>query len=194
MLEMSMRIAVFASGRGSNLLAVHDAILSGHLLDVTLDLAVCDSPEAPVVGHLKKRSIPRFIFRPSDYRDKNEFERAITGKLEEAKIDLVVLSGYMRLVGSVLLEKWEGRMLNLHPSLLPAFPGKDSIGQAWSAKVNVTGVTVHFVDAGMDTGQIYLQQKVTIDSDDTGESLAEKIHKVEHKLLPRAIKKFQQEM
>jgi len=100
----------------------------------------------------------------------------------------------MRLVGSVLLEKWEGRMINLHPSLLPLFPGKDAIGQAWRTGVKETGVTVHFVDAGMDTGNIFLQRKVSVDPDDTEESLAEKIQNVEHQLLPEAIQKFQQEL
>jgi phosphoribosylglycinamide formyltransferase-1 len=97
-------------------------------------------------------------------------------------------------VGTVLLEKWEGRMINLHPSLLPLFPGIDAIGQAWRAGVKETGVTVHFVDAGMDTGQLFLQQKVTVDPEDTVESLAAKIHLLEHQLLPKAILKFQQEM
>ncbi len=189
-----MRIAVFASGRGSNLLAIHDAILSGNLQGVTLELAVCDRPDAPVVEHLNNRNIQSFIFRPADFKDKNAFESAIGEKLDQAKIDLVVLAGYMRLVGPVLLEQLEGRMINLHPSLLPSFPGKDAIGQAWRAKVNETGVTVHFVDEGMDTGQIYLQQKVKVNADDTEESLSEKIHQVEHKLLPRAIQQLQQEM
>ena len=191
---MNMRIAVFASGRGSNLLAIHDAVISGKLEGVSLDLAVCDRPDAPVVGLVHKRNIPDFIFSPKDYADKNAFETVIAEKLAEAKIELVVLAGYMRLVGAVLLEKWEGRMINLHPSLLPVFPGKDAIGQAWRAGVKETGVTVHFVDAGMDTGRIYLQQKVTVDPDDTEESLSEKIHLLEHKLLPDAILKIMQEM
>ena len=191
---MNMRIAVFASGHGSNLLAIHDAVISGKLEGVSLDLAVCDRPDAPVVGLVHKRNIPDFIFGPKDYADKNAFETVIAEKLAEAKIELVVLAGYMRLVGAVLLEKWEGRMINLHPSLLPVFPGKDAIGQAWRAGVKETGVTVHFVDAGMDTGRIYLQQKVTVDPDDTEESLSEKIHLLEHKLLPDAILKIIQEM
>jgi len=191
---MNMRIAVFASGHGSNLLAIHDAVISGKLEGVSLDLAVCDHPDAPVVGLVHKINIPDFIFCPKDYVDKNAFETVIAEKLAEAKIELVVLAGYMRLVGAVLLKKWEGRMINLHPSMLPAFPGKDAIGRAWRAGVKETGVTVHFVDAGMDTGRIYLQQKVTVDPDDTEESLSEKIHLMEHKLLPDAILKIMQEM
>ena len=100
----------------------------------------------------------------------------------------------MRLVGSVLLEQWEGRMINLHPSLLPLFPGIDAVGQAWRAGVKETGVTVHFVDAGMDTGRIFLQQKISLDPEDTAESLTAKIHLLEHQLLPKAIQQFQQEM
>jgi len=191
---MKMRIAVFSSGRGSNLLAINDAIISGRLRGVSLDLVVCDRPDEPVADLVQKRNIPYFIFSTKDYADKNAFEKVIAEKLKEAKIELVVLAGYMRLVGAVLLEKWEGRMINLHPSLLPDFPGKDAIGQAWRAGVKETGVTVHFIDAGMDTGRIYLQQKVTVDPDDTVESLSEKIHLLEHKLLPDAILKFKREM
>ena len=187
-----MRIAVFASGRGSNLLAIHAAILAEELQEVSLDLLVCDRPDAPVVEEVKKRGIPDFIFRPQDYPDKNSFETLIADKLKTAKIELVVLAGYMRLIGTVLLEKWERRMINLHPSLLPSFPGIDAIGQAWRAGVKETGVTVHFVDAGMDTGQIFLQQKVNVDPEDTEVSLAKKIHSLEHQLLPKAIQKFQQ--
>ena len=189
-----MRIAVFSSGRGSNLLAINDAIISGRLRGVSLDLAVCDRPDEPVADLVKKRNIPYFIFCPKDYADKNAFEKVIAEKLKEAKIELVVLAGYMRLVGAVLLEKWEGRMINLHPSLLPDFPGKDAIGQAWRAGVKETGVTIHFVDAGMDSGRIYLQQKVTVGPEDTVESLSEKIYLLEHKLLPDAILKFKREM
>ena len=114
-----MRIAVFASGRGSNLQAIHDAVLADKLQGVSLDLLVCDHPDAPVVKEVKKRGIPAFVFRPQDYPDKNSYETVISEKLKTAKIELVVLAGYMRLVGSVLLEQWEGRMINLHPSLLP---------------------------------------------------------------------------
>ena len=191
---MKMRIAVFASRRGSNLLAINDAIISGKLGGVSLDLAVCDRPDEPVAELVQERNIPHFIFCPKDYADKNTFEKVIAEKLKAAKIELVVLAGYMRLVGAELLERWEGRMINLHPSLLPDFPGKDAIGQAWRAGVKETGVTVHFVDAGMDTGRICLQQKVTVDPDDTVESLSEKIHLLEHKLLPDAILKFKREM
>jgi len=189
-----MRIAVFASGRGSNLQAIHNAVLADELQGVSLELLVCDRPDAPVVAEVEKRGIPAFIFRPQDYADKKAYENLISEKLATAKIELVVLAGYMRLVGSVLLEKWEGRMINLHPSLLPLFPGIDAIGQAWRAGVKETGVTVHFVDAGMDTGQIFLQQKVSVDPEDTELSLAKKIHLLEHQLLPKAIQKFQQEM
>ncbi|MBC8258672.1 MAG: phosphoribosylglycinamide formyltransferase [SAR324 cluster bacterium] len=189
-----MRIAVFASGQGSNFLAIHAAVVAGKLAGVSLDLLICDRPEAPVVEEVKKRGIPYFVFNPRDYPDKNAFETVINKKLDAAKIELVVLAGYMRLVGPVLLEEWEGRMLNLHPSLLPKFPGKDAIGQAWRAGAKETGVTVHFVDAGMDTGRIFLQQKVIVEAHDTVEILSEKIHQLEHQLLPEAIQKFQQEI
>ncbi len=183
------RLAVFASGRGSNLLAVQDAIASGALPQHQLVLVVCDQPEAPVVGHAARLQIPCFAFAPRAYAGKAAYEEAILQQLEAAAVDLVVLAGYMRLVGPTFLEVWEGRALNLHPSLLPDFPGKDAIGQAFRAQVPETGVTVHWVDSGMDTGPVIQQERVPVLPDDTEATLAERIHAVEHRLLPAVIRK-----
>ncbi len=182
-----MRLAVFASGRGSNMLAIHEAIESGILPGVSVALLVCDVPDAPVVGHASERGIQQYVFRAKDYPGKSAYESEIQRVLAFAKIDLVVLAGYMRIIGPTLLAEWEGRMINLHPSLLPEFPGADGIGDAIRAGVRETGVTVHFVDSGVDTGPIIAQSKVPVDLDDTVDSLAVKIHRVEHQLLPETI-------
>ncbi len=187
---MKFRIAIFASGRGSNLKAIHESILTEKLIDIEIGLGVCDQIHAPVVEYMKANKIPSFTFSAKEYPDKNAYEAIIAEKLNEKNIDLVILAGYMRLIGSVLLDQWEGKMINLHPSLLPEFPGKDAISQAWQAGVKETGVTVHFVDSGMDTGKVLIQETVNIDREDTEETLAKKIHNVEHRLLPNAIKKL----
>lgn len=181
-----MRIAVFASGSGSNFEALVRAARAGKVAGEVV-LLVCDRPDAPVLDRAARLGVPAFVFDPKAYPDKAAYERAILAELEAQGVDLVVLAGYMRLVGPTLLSAYEGRMINLHPSLLPAFPGKNAIGQALAHGVKVTGVTVHFVDAGMDTGPIIAQRAVPVEEDDTSETLAARIHAVEHELLPQVV-------
>jgi phosphoribosylglycinamide formyltransferase-1 len=185
-MSKSFRIAVFASGSGSNFQAIADAVNAGRL-DVHIGLLVCDRPKAQVVERANKLGIPTFVFRAKDYASREQYEREIVQRLEEEQIDLVVMAGYMRLITSVLVEPWYGRLINVHPSLLPAFPGLDAIKQALNYGVKVTGVTVHYVDGGMDTGPIIAQQSLDITPDDTEESLAARIHPIEHVLLPQVI-------
>lgn len=182
-----MRIAVFASGSGSNFSAIVQAIKDQRLTGVEIALLVCDRQGAYVVQRAEQESIPVFSFQPKEFSNKAAYEEAILQELEKKQIDLVVLAGYMRLVGPTLLTALEGRMINLHPSLLPAFTGKDAIGQALEYGVKLTGVTVHFVDAGMDTGPIIAQRIVVIEQEDTRESLTAKIQEQEHYLLPEVI-------
>ncbi|SDO56189.1 phosphoribosylglycinamide formyltransferase [Alkalicoccus daliensis] len=182
-------IAVFASGNGSNFQAVADACGKKEL-DAQIVLAVCDKPGAYVEKRAEKAQIPLFSFSPKSYESKQAFEQELVEKLKEKQVDLIVLAGYMRLIGPTLLQEFEGRMMNIHPSLLPAFPGLDAIGQAFDAKVKVTGVTVHLVDAGMDTGPILAQEPVRIDEADTQEEIEKKIRNVEHQLYPAAIKQW----
>lgn len=177
------KIAVFASGNGSNFQSIMDEIQAGRL-QAEISLLVCDNPGAYVLERAKIAGVPVFVFNPKEYRIKADYEREITLKLIAYHIDFVVLAGYMRLIGPTLLEEFEGRMVNIHPSLLPDFPGKDAIGQALAAKVEVSGVTIHYVDNGMDTGPIIAQKKVALDENETRESLEEKIHMVEHWLYP----------
>lgn len=184
------KLAVFASGSGSNFAAIVQAIQSGELTGTEVSLLVCDRPGAYVLERAREYGIPAFVFDPKAYPDKAAFETEIAGRLQELGIDWVVLAGYMRLIGPVMLRHFERRMINLHPSLLPAFPGKDAIGQALAYGVKVTGVTVHFVDAGMDTGPIIAQQPVAVQEGDTAETLASRIHQVEHQLLVGVIRQL----
>lgn len=181
------RIAVFASGSGSNFQAIVDAVRE-RKLEAEIGLLVCDKPKAYVVERAASAGVETFAFRPKDYESKQAYESEIVARLKDKQIDLVVLAGYMRIVSETLLAPYEGRIVNIHPSLLPAFPGLNAIGQALAHGVKVTGVTVHFVDGGMDTGPIIAQRAVEVADDDTEETLAAKIHPVEHELYPAVIR------
>lgn len=181
------RIAVFASGSGSNFQAIVDAVQAGKL-DVEVGLLVCDRPGAKVVERAAAAGVETFAFRPKEYASKEAYESEIVRRMQERRIDLVVLAGYMRIISCTLLLPYEGRIVNIHPSLLPSFPGLDAIGQALAHGVKVTGVTVHFVDGGMDTGPIIAQRAVEVAEGDTADSLADKIHPVEHELYPSVIR------
>ena len=182
-----MKIAVFASGTGSNFAAILEAIESKKITNVQVVLLVSDRPEALAVQKAKDHSIPVFTFNAKDYPNKQAYEEEILEKLTQRQVDFIVLAGYMRLLGHVLLEAYERKIINVHPSLLPAFAGKDAIGQALDYGVKVTGVTVHYVDEGMDTGTVIAQRAVMIDSDETRETLIKKIQEQEHSLLPEVI-------
>jgi len=179
-------VAVFASGNGSNFQSLVDAEKEGRLSG-KIKLLITDKPEAFVQQRAKKAKIPVFAFEPKKYKNKEDYETVLVEILQEMKIDLIVLAGYMRLVGTTLLSAFPHRIINLHPSLLPAFPGKNAIEQALDYGVRYTGVTVHFVDEGMDTGPIILQHVVPISQKDDAATLTEKIHQVEHELLHEAV-------
>lgn len=181
------KIAVFASGSGSNFQSIVDEIDSG-TLEADVRLLVCDRPGARAKERAEEAGIPVFSFRAKEYESKEAFEREIIRELEEAGVEFIVLAGYMRLIGPTLLEAFGGRIVNIHPSILPAFPGKDAIGQAFDGGVKVTGVTIHYVDAGMDTGEIIAQEAVTVEEDETRESLQRKIQAVEHRLYPATLR------
>ncbi|MBA4538238.1 bifunctional phosphoribosylaminoimidazolecarboxamide formyltransferase/IMP cyclohydrolase [Bacillus aquiflavi] len=182
-------IALFASGSGSNFQAIIDAV-KVKKLNVNVKLLVCDKPNAFVIERAKLAGIPYFSFRAKDFNNKAEYEMAILQQLKAHHVEFIVLAGYMRLIGSTLLQEFEGKIVNIHPSLLPAFPGKDAIGQALAAGVKVSGVTIHYVDEGMDTGPIISQETVKIDDDETKESLQTKIHQIEHQLYPVVLQKI----
>jgi len=184
------RIAVFASGQGSNFQALLDASRAGGLGGAEIVLLVSDKPQAPVVERARAAGVDTFVFQPKAYARREDYETEIAAELEGRQVDLVVLAGYMRLLTSVLVDRYTGRMINIHPSLLPAFPGKDAIGQAWEYGVKVTGVTVHLVDGGMDTGAVVAQTAVPLLPDDRIESLEERIHQAEKELYPQVVTWF----
>ncbi|MEK4324726.1 phosphoribosylglycinamide formyltransferase [Paenibacillus sp. FSL R7-0297] len=181
------RIAVFASGQGSNFAALVQAQQEGKLGGGSIELLVSDKPEAPVAQRAEEAEIPTLLLRPKDFAGRELYEAAIVAELQRRDIGLIVLAGYMRLISPVLLEPYAGRIINIHPSLLPAFAGKDAIGQALDYGVKLTGVTVHFVDGGMDTGPVIAQRSVEVKPGDTADSLAERIHQVEYGLYPEVV-------
>lgn len=180
------KIAVFASGSGSNFEAIVRAEQEGRL-GAAVSLLVCDQPQAAVIQKAEALNIPVFSFLPKQYSSKQAFEEEIVQELEHYGISFIFLAGYMRLIGSALLHAFEGNIINIHPSLLPAFPGKDAIGQAWEAGVKITGVTIHYVDEGMDTGRIIAQEAVNIRRTDSKETLTNAIQAIEHRLYPEVI-------
>lgn len=183
------RIAVFASGQGSNFQNLLDASRAGGLA-AEIVLLVCDKPQAPVVERARQAGVECFLFDPKSYARREDYEAEIAVRLNELRVDLVVLAGYMRLLTPVLVEAYAGKMINIHPSLLPAFPGKNAIGQALDYGVKVTGATVHLVDGGMDTGAVVAQTVVEVAAEDTLQSLEAKIHAAEQQLYPQVVSWF----
>lgn len=185
-----MNIAVFASGTGSNFDAIIQAIENGKL-DARVSLLVCDRIGAPVIEKAQRYNVDTVVINPKVYENKAAYEQALLEDCRSRQIEYIILAGYMRLIGPTLLEPYKNRILNIHPSLLPAFPGKDAIGQALEKNVKITGVTVHFVDDGMDTGPIIDQEAIRIDEHDTEEDVKRKIQNVEHRLYPQVIQSLQ---
>ncbi|MCD7034424.1 phosphoribosylglycinamide formyltransferase [Metabacillus sp. GX 13764] len=186
------KAAVFASGNGSNFQAIVDAAKSGGLA-ADISLLVSDREKAYAAERAKAEGIPAFVFHPKQYETKAAFEREILSALKAKGVEWIFLAGYMRLIGPTLLEAYEQRIVNLHPSLLPAFPGKDAVKQAMDAGATETGISVHFVDAGMDTGPIIAQKPISIEKSDTLDSLTEKIHRAEHSFYPYVLQKIIEE-
>jgi phosphoribosylglycinamide formyltransferase-1 len=184
-----MRVALLGSGRGSNAEAVLRAQAEGRLGRATVAGVWCDVPTAPMLALGPRFGVPATYLDPGPFRTKfsPDREAAWAAALRDAGVDLVVLAGFMRVVKAPLLEAFAGRMINLHPSLLPAFPGLDGIGQAWRAGVAEGGCTVHWVNAEVDGGAHLGQSRVRREPADTQESFAAKIHAAEHALLPKVI-------
>ena len=185
---MVSKIAVFASGSGSNFQAIAEAIERAEL-NAQIELVVTDKPGAFVVERAKKFNIPVLELAPKTFADKAAYEAAVVKALREKDVEWIVLAGYMRLIGDTLLSAYSNHIVNIHPSLLPSFPGKDAIGQAMAHGVKVTGVTVHYVDAGMDTGPIIAQQAVDVVDGDR-ESTEARIHTAEHGLYTKTLQQL----
>lgn len=186
------RLAVFASGNGSNFQAIADAINDGKL-EAEICLVVCDQEDAYVLERARLENIPTFAFSAKKYVDKAAYETEILAELHIQEVEFIILAGYMRLIGPTILGEYSHRIVNIHPSLLPAFPGKDAIGQAFNNNVKETGVTIHFVDEGMDTGPIIAQKMVPILEGDTIDILQKRIQSMEHALYPMVLQKLCQE-
>jgi phosphoribosylglycinamide formyltransferase-1 len=184
-----MNIAVFASGRGSNFVAIIRAVKKGKI-KANLALLVCDKPHAGAISKARRAGIKVALVKREDFVSKKDFEAKIMQDLEENKIDLILLAGFMRLLNPELVSKFKGRILNIHPALLPSFKGTEGIKEAFDYGVKITGVTVHFVDEEMDHGPIILQKAVKIEENDSLETLEKKIHKTEHSLYPEAVKLY----
>ena len=185
---MTHRLAVFASGSGTNFEAIAQACADGRL-DASVVLMVCDNPDAPVIERAGRFGIPSFVFSPKSYGSKAEYEREIIARMDALGVELVCLAGYMRIVSDVLLEAYGGRIINIHPSLLPAFRGAHAVEQAVAYGVKVYGITIHYVDAVLDGGKIIAQRAFEYDGNDP-----EEVHrigqKIEHQLYIETIAKL----
>jgi phosphoribosylglycinamide formyltransferase-1 len=189
---MVKKIAVFASGTGSNYQAIYDAIHQ-HKLQYEIVCLISDRPKSKVIEKAHQNNTPVFAFSPKQYDSKEAYEKEILLVLLEKEVDLIVLAGYMRLIGETLLKAYPRKIINIHPSLLPSFKGKDAVGQAMKSNVQVTGVTIHYVDEGMDTGEIIAQKALDISNLYQREEIEQKIHQIEHQLYPEVIQQLLEE-
>jgi phosphoribosylglycinamide formyltransferase-1 len=179
------RLAVLASGTGTNLQAILDRLHGRGGIEVAC--VASDKPGAQALERAQDAGVETATFEPARYADREERDLAMADWLEQREVDLIVLAGYMQLLSPGFVRRFRLRIVNVHPALLPAFPGLDAIGQAVRHGVKVTGVTVHFVDEGVDSGPIILQEAIERTNGQTPEGLEDRIHEVEHRLLPEAI-------
>lgn len=182
------RLGVIGSGKGSNFVAIADAIAAGKV-PAEVSIVLSDVENSGILDHARQRNLPARFIAPGKYRTKLEedAERAYVAALREARVDLIVLAGFMRVLKGDFLRAFEGRIVNIHPSLLPSFPGLEAWKQALDYGVKATGCTVHFVDAGVDSGAIIGQETVPVLDDDTPATLHARIHAAEHELYPKCV-------
>ncbi|GAB6157985.1 phosphoribosylglycinamide formyltransferase [Desulfotomaculum varum] len=186
-----LRVGVLASGRGSNLQAIVDGCRQG-LVPAQVAVVLSDKAGAYALTRAQVAGIPAFHVNPQDFAGKKDYERELVKILQAHGVQLVCLAGYLRLVGEPLLQAFPNRIMNIHPALLPAFPGLHGQRDALAYGVKIAGCTVHFVDEGIDTGPIILQAAVPVYDDDTVDTLAARILQQEHRLYPEAVKLFAQ--
>lgn len=185
----TLPLGVLASGRGSNFQAIIDSIEAGRL-NAAVRLLVVDNPDAFAVERAKKHSIEHLCIDPKDFTTKDDFFLKVAGELKARSVELVILAGFMRVVRKPLIDAFPTRIMNIHPALLPSFPGLHGQRQAVDHGVRISGCTVHFVDEGMDTGPVIIQAAVPVSPNDTEENLSERILKLEHRIFPEAIRLF----
>ena len=181
------RIAILISGRGSNMVALADAVRDGTVPNAEIAIVISDQPGAEGLEKAKQRGIETRVIERRG-RTREEHDREIVSALKERNIDLVCLAGYMRVLSHVFINAYRGRILNIHPSLLPSFPGLNAQQQALDHGARISGCTVHYVDETLDGGPIIAQREVPVSEDDTVESLAARILIEEHKLYPEAVR------
>lgn len=182
------KLAVFASGSGSNYQAIVEACHDGRI-EADVVLLVCDKPGAKVLERAERYGTESFSFNPKDYESRDAYETLLAKMLEDRGVDYICLAGYMRIVGRVLLERFEQRIVNIHPSLLPSFKGAHAIQDAVDYGVKIFGVTTHFVDETLDGGRIIDQAAIVYEGSDV-EELTNLIHNIEHKLYVKTINKL----
>ncbi len=184
-----LKIGVLASGRGSNFQSIINNIESGHI-KAEMSVLITDNPDAYAIERCRKHNIESLVIKPDDFSDRNAYYSHIADELIKRDVVLVVLAGFMRVVGKALIDTYPNRIMNIHPALLPSFPGLHGQKQAVDYGVKIAGCTVHFVDEGVDTGPIIIQAAVPAYHDDTEDSLSERILRKEHEIFPFAIRLF----
>ena len=182
----AFRIAVLASGTGTNLQAILDRLHGRDGIEVVA--VASNKPAAQALERASGAGVETGVFRAADYPDRAQRDAAIAGWLEQRGVELIVLAGYMELLSPEFVRRFRNRIVNVHPALLPSFPGLDAVGQALAHGVSVTGVTVHLVDEGVDSGPILLQRAIEVPYTRDRAQLEKEIHRVEHELLPEAIR------
>jgi phosphoribosylglycinamide formyltransferase-1 len=185
---VSKRIAILISGRGSNMVALAEAISNGTIPNAELAVVISDKRDAAGLEQARERRIETLVIERAG-RTREQHDREIVSSLTTRQVDLVCLAGYMRVLSAEFINAYRGRILNIHPSLLPAFPGLNAQQQALEQGAKLSGCTVHFVDETLDGGPIIMQREVAVRADDTVESLANRILIEEHKLYPEAVGK-----
>ena len=181
-----MRVAVLASGRGSNFQSILDAYEMGKLPNCKIKLLIVNKKEAYAIERAKKHNVPYYIIE-SNNKKREEFDLEMLEILKSNQIEIVVLAGFMRILSKQFISEYKDKIINIHPSLLPKFPGVHAHRDAIEAKAKISGCTVHFVDEGVDTGPIIMQESVAVDIDDDEHTLSEKILPIEHKIYPKVL-------
>jgi len=184
-----LTLGILASGRGSNFQAIIDSIESGYL-KAKIVVLITDNPNAYAIERAKKHNLESLVLKPKDFPTKDAYYSHIVKELKAREAGLVILAGFMRVVGRELIREFPNRIMNIHPSLLPAFPGVHVQKKALEYGVKFSGCTVHFVDEGTDTGPIIIQAVVPVLDNDTEDMLAERILRQEHKIFSRAIQLY----
>lgn len=180
------RIAFLVSGSGTNMCNLVERIQAGEIPAIPV-IVISNRPGVKALEKAAALGVKTVVIDHKAYADRAAFDQALSECLEKHKVDIIVLAGFMRVLTEVFVKKYHGRLINIHPALLPAFPGAHAIQDAWDAKVKETGVTVHFVDSGVDTGPVILQHKIPVLPNDTLETLEARIHSLEYEIYPQAL-------